>query len=140
MCARALLVDLATAGSLLAAAFPANAAAYTFTTFSALGAPSTDAGGINNAEQIVGAVGVSGYVRDAGGSFTIIDVPGASSTSAHGINNMGQVGGQFSGVGGQLHGFLDSGGSFTTIDPPVQPLPMPWALTTGDKLSVSNFP
>ena len=49
--------------------------------------------------------------------FTTIDVPGASSTFAAGINGARQIVGTFYDSAGP-HGFLYSGGSFTTIDVP----------------------
>src|SRR6266404_6119313 len=57
-------------------------------------------------------------------SFTTIDVPGAipGSTRAGGINNSGQIVGSFV-AGAKTHGFLDIGGSFTTIDVPAPPPP-----------------
>ncbi len=56
--------------------------------------PTTEAAGINNAGQIVGAYfdaqGVEhGYVTKADGGFTTIDFPGATSTNCLGINNHG---------------------------------------------------
>ena len=83
-------------GSLLAAASPASAAAFTFTTIDVPGAApgSTQAGGINTSGQIVGSF-VAGATThgflDTGGSFTTIDVPGASGagTVASGINDAG---------------------------------------------------
>ena len=50
-------------------------------------------------------------------SFTTIDVPGASLTEGFGINDSGQIVGDFFDATGS-HGFLDTGGSFTTIDVP----------------------
>jgi probable HAF family extracellular repeat protein len=50
-------------------------------------------------------------------TFTIIDVPGAFSTRPIGINDAGQIVGTFRDATGQ-HGFLLSGGTFTTIDAP----------------------
>src|SRR5262245_16614819 len=61
--------------------------------------------------------GVKTAVADVLYSFTPIDVPGATSTVAQGINDSGQIVGQFFDALGS-HGFLDSGGSFTTIDVP----------------------
>jgi uncharacterized membrane protein len=59
--------------------------------------------------------GVVGY------TFTEIDVPGSQpgSTGAFdlGINDLGQIVGDFTDNAG-THGFLDSGGNFTTINPP----------------------
>jgi probable HAF family extracellular repeat protein len=50
--------------------------------------------------------------------FTTIDVPGASSDNASGINDSGQIVGSFTDANNWTHGFLYSGGSFTTIDYP----------------------
>ena len=51
-------------------------------------------------------------------TFTTIDVPGAlGSSGAAGINNAGQIVGGFADHAGP-HGYLDTGGSFTTIDVP----------------------
>jgi uncharacterized membrane protein len=44
-------------------------------------------------------------------------VPGSFLTAANGINTTGQIVGNFSKATGG-HGFLDTGGSFTTIDVP----------------------
>jgi hypothetical protein len=64
---------------------------------------------------------------DTCGSFTTIDVSGALYTEAYGINDSGQiVGGFYDGppfLRGkppptQIHGFVDTGGSFTTFDVP----------------------
>ena len=53
-------------------------------------------------------------------SLTTIDYPGASDTFASGINNAGQVVGYYEDASGDIdaHGFLESGGSFTTINVP----------------------
>ena len=50
-------------------------------------------------------------------SFTTVNVPGASDTIAYGINNSGQVVGYF-GDGSGFHGFVDTGGVFSTINDP----------------------
>src|ERR1700730_15792196 len=87
------------AAGLLAAASPASAAAYSFTTIDVPGAVagSTRGGGINNSGQIVGSF-VAGATThgflDTGGSFTTIDVPGAG-TVASGINDTGHIVGHF---------------------------------------------
>jgi probable HAF family extracellular repeat protein len=50
-------------------------------------------------------------------TFTRFDVPGSTVTCAFGINDSGQiVGALYDGT--TYHGFLYSGGSFTTIDVP----------------------
>jgi probable HAF family extracellular repeat protein len=89
--------------------------------------PGSTASGINDAGQIVGD-----YTDASGrhGSFTAIDDPNAFpgplglGTVATGINNAGQIVGFYydrvllpgGGATSRPHGFLYSGGSFTTID------------------------
>jgi uncharacterized membrane protein len=89
---------------------------------------STAALDINNASRIVGYYDMKHGFLDSGGSFTTIEVPGAQSTFPFGINGTGQIVGWFgdTGLGQQCtdrnkkptHGFLESGGIFTTIDVP----------------------
>src|SRR5207244_3552677 len=51
--------------------------------------------------------------------FTVIDVPGASAlTEAHGANTQGDIVGTYYASDTRTHGFLLSGGAFTTIDGP----------------------
>src|SRR5690242_19996749 len=50
-------------------------------------------------------------------TFTTLDVLGAANTRAFGINDRGQIVGFFN-TSAEGHGFLYSGGSFTSIDPP----------------------
>ena len=101
----------------------------TFTTIDVPGVlHSTAVLDINNSSWIVGYYDMKIGFLDAGGSFTTIDVPGSQSTYPFGINNKVQIVGWFGDTGlGQectarnrkpTHGFLDSGGSFTTIDVP----------------------
>ena len=103
-------------------------------TFTAIDVPgvlhSTAALDINNSSWIVGYYDMKIGFLEAGGSFTTIDVPGSQSTYPFGINNNFpvQIVGWFGDTGlGQectarnkkaTHGFLDSGGNFTTIDVP----------------------
>ena len=47
--------------------------------------------------------------------FTSLDVPGSIRTEAHGINAAGQVVGEYF-AGNQDHGYLWSGGTYTTLD------------------------
>jgi len=68
--------------------------------------------GINATGQIVAAGGVL-----SDGTFTPIHVPGALGSVPAGINDAGQIVGWFSDATG-THGFLLSGGNFTTIDVP----------------------
>ena len=51
-----------------------------------------------------------------GPTFTSIDFPGATSTSAWGINARGDIVGGYLSPDKSDHGFLLSGGQFTTID------------------------
>jgi hypothetical protein len=73
-------------------------------------------------------------------TFTTIEVPGASTfTLALGISDAGQIVGGF-GVSPVEHGFLDTGGTLTTIDVPGAsgPLQEPRASTTRDRSSGSS--
>jgi probable HAF family extracellular repeat protein len=53
-------------------------------------------------------------------SFATFNAPGASGfgTSAFGINDLGQIVGLLWDAGNKTHGFVNTGGSFTTIDVP----------------------
>jgi probable HAF family extracellular repeat protein len=51
-------------------------------------------------------------------SFSSFDVPGAFRTDPNGINNAGQIVGSYGDTSGNTHGFLMSGGVYTTIDHP----------------------
>lgn len=92
------------------------------TTFAVPGAFSTFAFGINTTGQIVGqaqygAAPYLGFLRDTSGTVTTFQVPGSALTQAHGINASGQIVGFFT-APSEAHGFLYSGGVFTTIDVP----------------------
>ena len=87
------------------------------------GATQQAASGVNDSGQIVGYYSdgsgvVHGYL-ESGGKFTIIDVPfsGATSTAAFGINNAGEIAGEWSDAT-TYHGFLLSGGIYTSLDYP----------------------
>lgn len=58
----------------------------------------------------------------AQGTYTQIDVPGALNTLAFGINTGGDVVGTYADSTGFAHGFLLSGGTYTTIDYPTSGL------------------
>jgi probable HAF family extracellular repeat protein len=62
-------------------------------------------------EVLEDRVALSGY------TFTNIDVPNARFTEADGINARGQIVGNYGDASGQ-HGFLLSGGQYTTLDDP----------------------
>jgi len=49
--------------------------------------------------------------------FTPVNDPNGVSTTPRGINNTGEIVGYFFDANG-MHGFLDSGGTFTTVDDP----------------------
>jgi probable HAF family extracellular repeat protein len=87
------------------------------------GAPGTDAGGINDAGQIVGTFVDSGSSRHGflldGGVFTTIDRPGAVLTEALGINSQGNIVGVFVDLAGVAHGFVTAPTYTAAIRPPV---------------------
>jgi hypothetical protein len=60
----------------------------------------------------------SGRAQATTYSFTTIVVPGVAFASASGINAAGQIVGSYLNTSSVRHGFLDSGGSFSTIDAP----------------------
>lgn len=86
------------------------------------------AGGINNADQVVGEfvdpalIGNHGFLLDlnTGVMLKQIDFPTAIGTGAFGINNRGDIVGEYtdSTPFRRVHGFLLKGGGFQTIDPP----------------------
>lgn len=83
----------------------------------------TSVNGISNSGLIVGTFGASiasstllGFLDDHG-TFTTIDDPNAPAvTIANGVNNSGQIVGEYIGADGSEHGFLLSGGVYTTVD------------------------
>ncbi|HLO05697.1 MAG TPA: VWD domain-containing protein [Terriglobales bacterium] len=90
-----------------------------FTRIDVPGATATNAYGINDAGQIVGAFYDGTTYHSflySGGSFTQIDPPGARYTEALDINDAGQIVGYF--LGSDSSGFLYSAGSFTQIHVP----------------------
>ena len=98
----------------------ASAVSFTFTPIDGPDAFFTQATGINDAGQIVGAfataTGFHGFLY-SNGIFALIDGPGADSTFAFGINDAGQITGTFYTVTEQ-HGFLYTDGVLTLIDGP----------------------
>jgi hypothetical protein len=89
---------------------------------------STLAYGINDSDDVVGYYetnAVHGFI-ESGGIYTTIDDPNAGPsigwpssgvTEAYGINNKGAIVGIFDNATGE-HGFVESGGIYTTIDDP----------------------
>ncbi|TMJ86375.1 MAG: hypothetical protein E6G76_14615, partial [Alphaproteobacteria bacterium] len=95
--------------------------------FSTIDAPQattgTAVGGINAAGQIVGsyhtATATNGFLFDPStGTYTPLIDPVASFTFAEDINDAGQIVGSFREANGHEHGFLYSGGTYTTFDVP----------------------
>lgn len=109
----------------------------TFTTLDFPGAAQTSAWGINSAGQIVGTYRTvpgeppHGFLAEPGnkakglaalaaaaGQFTSFDFPGAINTQATAITPSGDIVGRYFSADGREHGFLKSGGNFTSIDVP----------------------
>lgn len=97
----------------------------TYTTLLPASATAASAGGINNADQVVGyfqfpTIDDHGFLWD-GSTYTTVDVPGAVDTVASGINDAGQVVGYFDGSdpGSQAsQAFVFDGSTFTTLNVP----------------------
>jgi probable HAF family extracellular repeat protein len=135
-------LDINNLGHVVGRSFDANTAAHGFlgtSSLSILNDPNaangfqqgTSADGLNDQDQVVG-----GYIDasnlDHGflfsqGQFTTMDEPNAvpappgaviSGTEQTGINSLGQIVGGFSDASGVTHGFLLSGGQYTTLDDP----------------------
>jgi probable HAF family extracellular repeat protein len=89
-----------------------------YTTIDPPGSVHTVAESINASGQIVGYYqDSSGHAHgflDTAGIYTVLDVPGAYITTADSINDSGQIVGNYTDATGG-HGFLYSGGSYTTI-------------------------
>jgi hypothetical protein len=88
--------------------------------------------GINTSGQIVGEefnyLGQFGFVDSAGSFISITDPvagPSGPFTNANGINDSGEVAGTYIDQAQAEHGFIYSGGSYTTIDYPGAPLGTP---------------
>src|SRR5262249_36602544 len=89
----------------------------------------TEAFGINNSGQIVGAYakasGTQGFLNDPTSNmsppyFTLNDplATGPEGTTASGINASGEIVGYYQDASLRHHGFLLSGGAYTTLDDP----------------------
>ena len=95
-----------------------------FITLDVPGSNLTEASGINDLGHVVGdyrdaVTGVyHGFLWDGEG-FSTIDVPfpGVTSAAAHGINSVGEIVGTYDDASGR-HGFLLSGGVFSSVDVP----------------------
>ena len=92
------------------------ARAQVFTTIDYPGASSTTAFGINDTGLVAGNAS-NGFVLNSGGVFSPIYVPSSTYTYAYGISATGQVAGVYRyAIGTPVHGFVYSGGTFSTID------------------------
>jgi probable HAF family extracellular repeat protein len=125
--------------------FVYNSTNGTFSTVDVPGAVTTWASGINNAGHIVGYFASNSQARgflDAAGTFSTIDVPsGAPAVQGifpHSINNTGQVVGWIEDINpgntGGLHGFLDAGGTFSTIDVPGAYYTIAWGINDAQQI------
>jgi probable HAF family extracellular repeat protein len=88
----------------------------TFTTLDVPGATSTTAYGINNTGQIVGDSSLGEFLW-SGGTYTMLQTPGSTAV-ARGINDSGQVVGLYVDAARAVHGFVQSGTAYTTLDVP----------------------
>ncbi|MGA9867133.1 MAG: PEP-CTERM sorting domain-containing protein [Acetobacteraceae bacterium] len=75
--------------------------------------------GYSSATDATGATGQDAYSRSAGGTYTDINgiLPDNVNSQATGINNAGEVVGFYMPTSTTSLGFLDDGGSISTIDP-----------------------
>jgi probable HAF family extracellular repeat protein len=101
--------------------------------------PTTEASGINNDGQIVGAYidaqGIQhGYVTGKRGGFTTIDFPGATATNCLGINNRGDITGFYDDLNGNQHGFTLINGTFSAIDFPNSLSIFPFGINDKDQV------
>jgi len=119
-------------------ASPAASPKYTFTVFDFPDTFYTDGFGINSGAassnlEIVGGIGnigspagftggfLMGYAKANGAiteTFEGVNIPDATQQLATGVNDSGEIVGQYSDSSGAWHGYLQSGGTFTTIDVP----------------------
>ena len=118
---------------------PAVAPTYSFTVLDFPGTLTTVGFGINSGAatptiEIVGGIGNDsispiGYSNGFLMHYTMtkgltsetyrgVNIPGALEQLASGVNHSGQIVGYYSGTSGAVHGYLYSGGKFTTIDVP----------------------
>ena len=119
---------------------PAISASYAFTVLNFPGTLQTVGFGINSGAasskiEIVGAVGTNaspGPIGYTGGflmhyakakgttveAFGSVNFPGAIQQVANGVNDSGEIVGFYEDSSGVVHGYLESGGVFTTIDVP----------------------
>jgi probable HAF family extracellular repeat protein len=89
------------------------------TTINAPGAGATFPQGISKTGEVVGTTNGTSSFLYSNGSFTTISPPdGDFAIYANGINSLGQIVGTLIDSTGKQHGFVDTGGVFTSIDIP----------------------
>ena len=135
----------------LIAAFgmPGMAQSYSFQEFSIPHPPtsSTVALGIDNFGAVVGEIRAGpvtyGFKRFSGGAlkYPILDPNDPRyDTSVAGINSEGTMVGSYTGADGVLHGFVDQGGVFTTVDVGTGNQTEIWGINyKGDFVGTVNF-
>lgn len=81
--------------------------------------------GINNSSAIAGYFGSGasghpnkGFTLALPSTFTPENFPGSAQTQVTGINNSGNTSGFYIDTTGVTHGFMDTGGTFSTVDAP----------------------
>ena len=104
--------------------FP-NGFLYDGSTFQSAASANTQLTGINNSGQIVGnhtlawsGPGGPGFL-DSGGNVTNLEVPLSNGAFAYGINNSGQIVGYYLDSHNLAHAFVDTNGTYTTLDEPL---------------------
>jgi hypothetical protein len=97
-------------------AYTVSGGAFTsLASFFPIGTTISQATGVNNAGEVSGFYGSSGFLLN-GGILTTLNLPGAMSTQALGLNNNGQVVGDYVDAGGVMHGFVFDGVNFKSFD------------------------
>ena len=101
-------------------------------------ASTTSVFAVGNAYQ--GNRSVAWMRNSATRSYSALIAPAAAqdSTYTSAINDKGQVVGYFADTGGAYHGFLEQGGTYTTIDMPAEPAPFPMGSIITARLSASG--
>jgi hypothetical protein len=111
------------------AGFVTGGPGFTSPTFTGINGllPSNDnsqATGVNDTGEVVGfyqegpnSSPLFTAFTDIGGSITPFQFPGSDSTQALGVNDRGEIVGDYV-IGGEMFGFLDNHGVFSTINPP----------------------
>jgi hypothetical protein len=95
---------------------------YNFQSISYPGDTYTELLGINAAGAVSGFHGQSsnsGFTLILPASYTSENFPASLGTLVTGINNLGNTSGTYVDGGGTTHGFLDTGGTFVTVDNPI---------------------